>query len=160
MGFSELDLIDFKDHELIKACFQATIPMCIAGQLDCTDENEGVDALANYIIKGRMRTEVNAGRVQSSAPVLSVVRAEDFVLRQRTMDRSLLSPVRINAKLSYALHGSDIEFDDTQSSSDAKSTVTDDRLKRWGLYEPGRPHRNDAMRHLILWLRHLRQDLA
>lgn len=160
MGFSVLDLIDFRDHELIRACMTATIPMCIAGQLDCSDENAGVDALANFVIKGRERTEVNAGRVQSGAPVLSVVIAEDFVLRQRTMDRSLLSPVRINAKLDYVFHESDIEFYDDQSSSDAKSTVSDERLKRWDLFERGRPHRNDAIRHLILWLRKLRNDLA
>lgn len=34
-----------------------------------------------------------------------------------------------------------------------KPLVDDDRLKRLGLYEPGKPHRNDAVRHMVIYLR-------
>lgn len=34
-----------------------------------------------------------------------------------------------------------------------KPLVDDDRLKRLGIYEPGKPHRNDAVRHMAIYLR-------
>lgn len=37
-----------------------------------------------------------------------------------------------------------------------KPLVDDDRLKKLGLYEPGKPHRNDAVRHMVIYLRNTR----
>lgn len=34
-----------------------------------------------------------------------------------------------------------------------KPLVDDDRLKKLYLYEPGKPHRNDAVRHAVIYLR-------
>jgi hypothetical protein len=87
---------------------------------------------------------------------------ESFSLGMLSSDASLLSPVRINAKLELMLAME--QFDpmpdvvESYSPSDAKSTITDDRLERWGLaHNPPTPwrHENDACRHLALHLRKL-----
>lgn len=93
---------------------------------------------------------------------------EDFILRSQYKDRSLLSPVRINAKFEFAFHRGVREADGVvrrrvfppdrlQSSSDAKNVITDARLKLWQMYLPGPDHPRDATRHALLWLRKLRQ---
>jgi hypothetical protein len=40
-----------------------------------------------------------------------------------------------------------------QTPSLAKTTVTDKRLKKLGLWVPGRDHERDALRHLVLYMR-------
>lgn len=40
-----------------------------------------------------------------------------------------------------------------QMPSHAMTTITDRRLKDWGLYKPGQEHARDAERHAILFLR-------
>jgi hypothetical protein len=66
--------------------------------------------------------------------VAKSVIVEDFILRLRTQGRDLLAPVRIAARLDDRLYslgfGGQITY---QSPSDAKSIVTDLRLKDWGL---------------------------
>lgn len=93
------------------------------------------------------------GRNGRQLPAKAVI-IEDFILRQGTKDRSLLAPVRVTARLEdrlYSHHyGGDIVF---QSPSDAKSIVTDTRLKQWGLWHSGSPHIRDAWRHLVKYLR-------
>lgn len=39
----------------------------------------------------------------------------------------------------------------TQSPSSAMTYFTDTRLKEDGVYKPGKPHANDAARHLLYW---------
>lgn len=39
-----------------------------------------------------------------------------------------------------------------QTPAQAKGFVTDDKLKKLKLYQPGMPHLNDAMRHLIYYI--------
>ena len=39
-----------------------------------------------------------------------------------------------------------------QTPAQAKGFVSDDRLKRGGLWVPGHPHENDACRHLIYYM--------
>ena len=79
---------------------------------------------------------------------------EDFILRLGTKDRQLLAPVRLAARLEDRLYssgfGGEIVY---QTPSDAKSIVTDDRLKHWGLWHVGSPHIRDAWRHMIKYLR-------
>ncbi len=82
-----------------------------------------------------------------------MVVTEDFILRRLGMDRSLLSPVRLNAVLEWEFRKRGAMRLWKQAASDAKTTVTDGRLLRWGLYLPGSPHRRDAMRHAILLAR-------
>lgn len=94
----------------------------------------------------------------SRHPVDEVV-IEDFLLRQRTMDRSLLSPVRLTAMLQGMLmadQGVDVRTCLQQPSS-AKSVVNDERLKKWGMWIRGKQHARDACRHLALRLIELSQ---
>lgn len=105
---------------------------------------------------------------------------EDFVLRPRTSGasaaRSGLTPVRITELVRGMLiaqagmlregvagdglgepgfiFACDIGADQIvlQQPSNAKSFATNDRLKRWGVYEKGSDHKRDAMRHLALYL--------
>lgn len=81
---------------------------------------------------------------------------EDFILRMYSKSRELLSPVRLNAMLDYALETQlRVSVTHRQQPSEAKSVVTDDRLKIWGFYtsEGGQEHARDADRHAILFLR-------
>lgn len=100
-------------------------------------------------------------RVLTTVPHFVVM--EDFILREDTKDRSLLSPVRIAARVEQLLYRDNKEFDTVwtlQSASDAKSTCTDERMKSWGLWQPGKPHATDATRHVIVALRRIRALLA
>lgn len=90
---------------------------------------------------------------------------EDFIVRRMAMERTFLSPVRVTEQLRWALHRGQREPDgvfrhrrlpDLQSPSDAKSTVTDNRLKLWQMWLAGADHPRDATRHALLWLRRLR----
>lgn len=90
---------------------------------------------------------------------------EDFLLRQFRRDRDLLSPVRVMAKMEYCLYRLRNDLCDgraypvrKQQASLAKSTATDDRLKEWGLWEPGKPHARDAIRHGVTFLRRAKAD--
>lgn len=82
---------------------------------------------------------------------------EGFILGILDSDPSLLSPVRILAKLDLMVDEKRLqpEPDDWSEylASQAKSTVTDDRLRRWGLWTKGSAHERDAQRHMILHLR-------
>lgn len=100
-----------------------------------------------------------AGRLiaLASAWQLSVlhVAVEDFTLRERTQERSLLAPVRMTSGILAYLHEtSDANFViHFNSASDGKSIVTDQMLQKAGVYSPGKPHANDAARQAILHLR-------
>src|SRR5688500_3498673 len=93
------------------------------------------------------------------APVI----IEDFILRQFRQDRGLLSPVRVTAMLEFAIweRGWDAAHPiRKQQASLAKSTVTDERLRDWGFWEPGMPHARDALRHALTFLRRAKADRA
>lgn len=81
---------------------------------------------------------------------------EDFVLRKFSSARELLSPVRLTARFEGWM---DANKDDRpiikQQGSLAMTHVTDDRLKRMGLYPPlsGLEHARDAVRHNLTWLK-------
>lgn len=109
------------------------------GQIEGISENETVDLLLDVL------EEYGCG----------VVVLEDFILRSSVKTRDLLSPVRINAAISYGLHsggwvGVAVEL---QTATDAKGVLTDARLRRKGLWVPGKDHANDAIRHMLLYLR-------
>jgi len=85
---------------------------------------------------------------------------EDFVLREMNAGRSLLSPVRINAKLSYALRDSGVRIS-LQSASDAKRACTDERLRIWNVYDRASGvHARDAQRHAVLCARKYASTLS
>lgn len=110
--------------------------------------------------EARRRTQ---GRVRGHHSVI----IEDFILREHTKDRSLLAPVRLTAMVEFGLK-SGLVLPSLhpvtagvvrQSPSDAKSGVTDDRLRSWGLWWKGSPHIRDAIRHLVVYLRRHEREL-
>jgi hypothetical protein len=78
---------------------------------------------------------------------------EDFILRRFRQDRDLLAPVRMIAKLEL-MNAIMWGFPEVkQQPSLAKSTVPDSRLKQYKLYQRGKPHANDAIRHNLTLIR-------
>jgi hypothetical protein len=87
---------------------------------------------------------------------------ERFQLRQMAVE---LSPVSITAKIEYGLwlmekwsaeeDGRDMgrgRMIFKQEPSLAKRTLTDDRQRDWGLWEPGKDHKRDAVKHCYTFL--------
>lgn len=94
---------------------------------------------------------------------------EDFVLRKFSRDQDLLAPVRMTARIKQIIellcqYGYEKEDQHRvlpvfkQQPSLAMSTCTDDRMRRWGLWTPGKPHANDALRHAVTFLRRCKAD--
>lgn len=81
-----------------------------------------------------------------------VIGSESFTLRMLSTEPSLLEPVRFNAVLDDRLRGTGW-WAERQSPSDAKQTITDARLRLWGIHKPGAVHATDAQRHGLLFLR-------
>lgn len=90
---------------------------------------------------------------------------EDFVLRKFSKDRDLLAPVRITARIEQVIETlRDCAPEKPklpvfkQQPSLAMGVCTDVRMRRWGLWTPGAPHANDALRHAVTFLRRCRDD--
>jgi len=77
---------------------------------------------------------------------------EGFTLMMNSTDHWLLEPVRFLAVLKDRLRGTGVGVE-VQGASEAKKTITDVRLKSWGLYQAGTAHGRDAQRHGLLFLR-------
>jgi hypothetical protein len=93
-----------------------------------------------------------------SAPALVI---EDFEPRKLSKDKDYLAPVRVGAKLAFAVDlgmAGDVATPAWQMPSLAMSTATDERLKAWKLYQPGSEHRKDATRHAITFIRRAKSD--
>lgn len=128
-------------------------------------DNASMELLLDQIRKVWVEAEVDE---EKDVFVLAV---EDFVLRTSDSARHTISPVRLNAMLEWELRNSGIQIV-KHSASDAKNSVTDARLKAWGLYDwctkgfQGREHARDATRHAVLttrkWMasRHFRAGLV
>lgn len=90
----------------------------------------------------------------------SYVGYEDFILRTFSMGRELLSPVRLAARLEDRMYCEKRtgQLQAPQAPSMAMSKVTDDRLQRWGFWNPlkGQPHARDAVRHAITFASRLK----
>lgn len=89
----------------------------------------------------------------------SAIGTESFRLRQFTKDLELLTPVRLNAAMKYALWAGGWGQLYEQSPDMAKKTATDARLKDWGLYNMhSGGHARDADRHAITFLRRCKSN--
>lgn len=116
-------------------------------QLECGqifgEEHDAIEEIATLVI----------GHLEAALVI------EDFIVRRMDPSREFLSPVRIMTVIEhdcYRLKRPSWR----QSPADAKTVVTDDRLKRWGLWTKGQQHARDATRHGILFLRRARSDQA
>jgi hypothetical protein len=105
-------------------------------------------------IEIEQRSEQSASLTRGKVKQVTDLVIEDFILRERTKDRNLLAPVRLSAGLvQEVLRSQQLIGLTYQSASDAKSVVTDDRLRALGLWIRGQQHARDACRHLALFLR-------
>lgn len=90
---------------------------------------------------------------------------EKFTVRKLLKHDEFLSPVRITAKVEYGLWLMEkwaADEDDRpmgrgrwvfkQEPSLAKRTLTDDRQREYRLWEPGRDHKRDAIKHCYTFL--------
>lgn len=76
---------------------------------------------------------------------------EDFILRRQEQTRALLSPVRVTAQLLLLLDTvAMFDLVTLQQPANAKSVVTDERLRLFGLWTKGSDHCRDASRHAML----------
>lgn len=83
-----------------------------------------------------------------------VVVVEDFILRTADKRRKTMDPIRVTHALEGVLRDRGWRGELVlQQPSAAKSVVTDDRLRRWGLWIVGKPHGRDAVRHAVIYLR-------
>lgn len=90
-----------------------------------------------------------------------IVTIEDFILQNPSMDRELLAPVRLTARYLDRMETSGISIWTRTTASEAKRTVTDERLKMWNQYDSSEGvHARDAKRHAILMLRKYASDLG
>jgi hypothetical protein len=136
-------------HEVLKKALDgSSVGWFAASDIKGTEFDQVTSMMA--IIYGSFRFE-------GPDAIASIVAVESFDLRERTKAKSLLAPVRITARLQDRLQARDFkgEFrnDGRHSPSSAKSIVTDERLREWGLWVPGSPHVRDAMRHLLVLMR-------
>ena len=92
----------------------------------------------------------------------ALVGYEDFILRTFSMGRELLSPVRLAARFEDRMYREKrlSQLQPPQSASLAMSKVTDERLKRWGFWNPlkGKEHARDAVRHAITFASRLKEQ--
>jgi hypothetical protein len=81
-----------------------------------------------------------------------VIGCEGFTLLMQSTDPALLEPVRFLAVLRDRLRGTEVGVE-VQQPGEAIKTITDTRLKTWGLWQVGVEHGRDAQRHGLLFLR-------
>lgn len=137
------------------------VQMWTHGQVECVerfDSDEFEDQGVAFV------TESEAIGVAELVGLLrswegATVVIESFILRQQRKDSALLSPVRITAAISQWLWQQRRTYF-VQQPSLAKTTITDARLKDWGLYHRagGHVHARDADRHALTFLRRCKAD--
>jgi hypothetical protein len=136
--------------------------MSVVAMLKCSVVHHGQIGLERESGQALYRAERYAcNRVMNKLVVadgkwgLDFVVIEDFVLRERTQKRNLLSPVRLTAGMHNDIDDSDLRVMlHIQSPSD-KSDVTDEELDEANCWFKGEQHARDAARHLILFMRRL-----
>jgi hypothetical protein len=130
----------------------------IAGQVDQAATRELGRGGPWFQQEARLQRNL-VGRLRAVAELWAIeclhLAIEDFTLRERTMERSLLSPVRMTAGVLALLEDADDlnVVVHLNSASDGKGTVNDLTLRRLGLYRAGMQHANDAARQAVLTLR-------
>lgn len=132
-----------------------------AGMIPCFVEVVGTADIVRAVKVVMKRYSVPAKNVR--------VVIEQFVPRPGNAGRvgkhEFMSPSRVTAGVMYGLAvkcGLDVEKHvNEQTVSNAKGVITNDRLRRWGFWRTPKqgqtPHERDALRHLLLALRRLRQ---
>lgn len=119
------------------------------------------DSLARDVLvaaheEGRLWTdEISGTATEQAAEIVALVARsrstllviEDFALRSRNAD---LAPVEILSALDALRARDGLPAAERQMPSAAKSYLTNERMRDWGLWVVGSPHERDALRHLAL----------
>jgi hypothetical protein len=118
----------------------SNVEIWMHGQIDCReDEGAGIDQM--FAVAARWAKPVRI--------------LESFTIRMLNPTPEYCSPIRITA--GFDAKARDAGWPDTyrQTPSDAKTTCTNERLKKWGFYisKGGLGHARDADRHALLMLR-------
>jgi hypothetical protein len=143
---------------------EACIVLKEYGEIDC-GSHKGENARVSHAVN--MNGECDGVHNMLSLVLArwpkSAIVIEDFILDMKRADKSrdLLSPVRLTSAFSYGLwrgdplmNSSGLDRIFVQDRVNPKTTCTDDRLRRWGLYDRhSGPHARDAMRHAYYFLR-------
>jgi hypothetical protein len=84
-----------------------------------------------------------------------VVGHEGFTLRMLSSDPELLEPVRWLAVWDdrFAPPRAEFPLPVERQNPSLMNTIGDDRLKLWGLWQPGREHGRAALKHGLVYLR-------
>jgi hypothetical protein len=121
------------------------------GTVSCNNAVGGVRELIGIMAVCSLHAYHIAPNIKNDEMICLI---EDFTLRKMSSDKSLLSPVVIGSMLQMACNYSSLNVGIKRfSSSDAKTTNTDARLKGLGMYEAHSRHSRDAIRHMILFLK-------
>jgi hypothetical protein len=112
------------------------------GEVDCKNERAGTDGMVAVL-------RSVWGEVDDDSGDVLLIAIEDFVLRQSTRDRELLSPVRLTARFRDRMREIPLALW-LFSPSDSMNICNDQRLRSWGLYVAGPDHIKDATRGAVL----------
>ena len=163
--------VDYAKLMDLKLPVQDAVHAWYHGQVDCGSQSgsAGDSATANDYDLGISETGEAAGaaicvniielQFKVYAGLGTAVVIEDFIPREQNMSRDFLSPVRVTSRIEQKLWELRAVTQWRQQPSEAKTAITDDRLKNWGLYRDGQAarHARDADRHALLFLRKARQ---
>ena len=82
-----------------------------------------------------------------------VVGHEGFILRMLNSDPEMLEPVRWLAVWDDRFRTKEFPLPVERQDPSLMSTVGDDRLRLWGLWQPGREHGRAALKHALVYCR-------
>lgn len=84
---------------------------------------------------------------------------ESFYPAKPITSEEYLSPLRVGERIAFCVETKYIICPFFwQAPSQAMSTAPDNRLKLWGLYQPGPDHMKDSTRHAITFIRRTKDD--
>lgn len=113
------------------------------------------DLIIQAVVSSHMGKRVSRGVV----PALTHIVGESFSFRERTQSRHMLAPIRVVAAFeAFMCQHQELRYTEFSLQSPVdKSIVTDERLRDWGFWLPGKKNKDvrDAIRHLIVKLRSL-----
>jgi hypothetical protein len=130
------------------------------------DERGKILSHTSWELHGSLRMQVRnvcsiAMRVNTpTSPCLIVT--EDYDLGGNRVtgsaaENDIVSPIRVGAALWHAVEcgHADNAVMTFQGRTIAMTTATDDRLKKWGLYDVGSAHKRDGTRHAVTMVRRI-----
>jgi hypothetical protein len=127
------------------------------------DEPRDILHRETFDLTGSLRAQVGSiTRLARSLGDRILIVCEDFDLGGNRLageasEADVSIPIRMGAALQYAVECGHVGHSALtfQGRTIAFGTATDARLKKWGMWDVGSPHKRDATRHAIVMLRRL-----